>query len=104
MEFANVYFVSGPMLGGKSVSLNIDGLSELAHVSVEVIDAKTFRPVPGYSSQECQPVESGLQSQVTWQARRELPGTSGPVRNRVNYGGARPEDPRLYAIYVKKAA
>ena len=99
------HVISAPIdLGGRpaQVFLNVDGLSEYAQVTVEVLDER-FRPVAGYSSGECVPLESGLRQPVAWRSRRLVDATGGSIRLRLNYTGIRPEDPRLYAIYVEPA-
>ena len=97
--------ISAPIDLGRrpaQVFLNVDGLSEYAQVTVEVLDER-FRPVAGYSSGDCLPLESGLRQPVAWRSRRLVDGTGGSIRLRLNYTGIRPEDPRLYAIYVEPA-
>ena len=100
------HVISAPIdLGSRpaQVLLNIDGLSEYAQVTVEILNER-FRPVAGYAAGDCLPLESGLRQPVAWRNRRLVDGTGGPIRIRLNYTGIRPEDPRLYAIYVEPAA
>ena len=100
------HVISAPIdLGGRParVALNVAGLSQLAQVTVGVLDER-FRPLDGYSHRDCRPLESGLKQPVTWRRRAVVEGTGGPIRLRVNYAGIRPEDPQLYAIYVEPAA
>lgn len=82
------------------VALNVDGLSEYAQVTVEILD-EHFIPVQGYSSDDCLPLESGLDQQVTWKDRTLVNKKDGAFRIRLNFAGVRPEDPKLYAIYVE---
>ena len=56
-----------------------------------------------FASSECMPLESGLRQPVAWRSRRLVDGAGGSIRLRLNYTGIRPEDPRLYAIYVEPA-
>ena len=100
------HVISAPIdLGSRpaQLSLNVDGLSEYAQVTVDILDER-FRLVAGYAAGDCLPLESGLMRAVGWRSRRLLDGTGGPIRIRLNYAGIRPEDPRLYAIYVEPAA
>ena len=83
------------------VALNVDGLSEHAQVTVEILDEQ-FSPVEGYTAGECLPLESGLKQPVTWPGRDAVK-VDRPFRVRLNYTGIRPEDPKLYAIYVESA-
>ena len=57
----------------------------------------------GIRTSECLPLESGLRQPVAWRSRRLVDGAGGSIRLRLNYTGIRPEDPRLYAIYVEPA-
>lgn len=92
----------------QKVFLNVDGLGEYAGVRVEVLDLE-FRPVAGYSG-EGSPIlrESGLRVPVRWKEGNTLPKSDGPVRLLLNFGqlspdSIRPEDARLYALYVGQA-
>ena len=99
------HVISAPIdLGSRpaQLSLNVDGLSEYAQVTVEILDER-FRPVSGYSHRECLPLQSGVRQQVAWDNRELVEAAGGSIRIRVNYTGIRPEDPRLYAIYVDPA-
>ena len=84
--------------GGGKVSLNIDGLSEHAGVTVEIQDEQ-FKPMDGYSRQDCLPLESGFKQPVEWK-KNKVVKTNGSFRIQLNYVGIRPEDPKLYALYV----
>ena len=46
------------------------------------------------------PNEPGLAQPVVWGDKKEVI-TNGPIRIRVDFTGVRPEDLRLYAIYVQ---
>ena len=41
----------------------------------------------------------GLRQQVCWKDRDQV-AADGPIRLRANFGGLRPEDVRLYAMYL----
>ena len=89
-----------------SVSLNVSGLGEYASVRVEVLD-EAFRPVNGYSGDEAAVVrESGLRVPVRWRNGEVLPKSDRPIRLAIRFGPMgpeciRPEDIKLYALYVK---
>ena len=85
------------------VAVNADGLSEHAQLAVELLDER-FVPLPGYAAGDCDPMESGLRQRVSWGGRSTVSGVEGAFRVRVNFAGLRPEDPKLYAIYVERAA
>ena len=99
------HFISSPIdLEGEParVAMNIDGLSEHSNVSVEIQNER-FEPIPGYTAEDCtEPIESGLRKEVRWGEQEVLGGMKGPVRIRVNFEGIRPEDIKLFAIYLTK--
>ena len=99
------HFISAPIdLEGEParVAMNIDGLSEHSKVSVEIQNER-FEPIPGYTAEDCtEPIESGLRKEVRWGEQEVLGGMKGPVRIRVNFEGIRPEDVKLFAIYLTK--
>ena len=95
--------VSCPIeLGGPGcrVFLNADGLGEHSQLAVELLGLD-FTPLPGYSGADCIPVtRPGLRQAVSWRGREALDTLAGPVRVRVDWKGVRPEDARLYAVYL----
>jgi len=97
------HFISCPVQlgsGGARVFVNADGFSEHNHITVEILD-REFKGVKGYSGEDCTPIaEDGFRQQVVWRDRQTIDGPDHPVRIRVNYGGVRPEDIRVYAVYV----
>lgn len=97
------HLISCPMkldYAGARVFLNADNLSEHTELTVELLD-RQFQSLPGYSAEECIPVRtSGFRQAVTWRGKQQLDAFSQPVRVRVNFGGIRPEDAKLYAVYV----
>jgi hypothetical protein len=97
------HLISCPMKldrAGARVFVNADGLSENSELTVELLD-REFRKIPGYSGANCIPLRaSGLRQAVSWRTRQDLEAFSHPIRVRVNFGGIRPEDAKLYAIYV----
>ena len=81
--------------------LNIDRVNQYSGVTVEILDER-LNPLPGYTRQECAPLAgSGYNQEVTWGDRDTVGCETGRVRIRVDFGGLRPEDLRLYAIYLK---
>jgi len=99
------HFVSAPIdLEDKParVFLNVDGLSEHAHVTVEVI-SEHLEELSGYSQNDCvRLAQSGLREPVRWQSCERIESTRGPVRLRLRFGGLRPEDIKIYALYVEE--
>ena len=82
------------------VFVNADGLSEHSELTVEVLDEQ-FRPVKGYSGDACIPLrESGLRQSVSWEGKGDTLDAGTPFRLQITYGGLRPEDVKLYALYV----
>ena len=98
------HFISAPIdLEGKParIYLNLDGLSEYSRLSVEIIDER-FEPLANYSRDNyVEPVESGLRQRVAWKNGETIEGVDGPLRIRVNFEGIRPEDIKLYAVYLE---
>ena len=102
--------IARPQLNLVTCTLRADGaprvyanaaLSEHCPLSVEVLD-EGFHPLPGYSGSGCVPLSgNGLRQPVRWQGGEVLQAAGGVFRLRVNYGaGLRPEDARLFALYV----
>jgi len=82
------------------VTLNVDGLSEYSAITVEILDEQ-LRKLSAYSGDVCEPITiSGLKQRVTWQGKDIIEGISSPIRIRINFSGVRPEDIKLYAIYL----
>jgi hypothetical protein len=124
---ASAHFVTCPLrLSGPSqLWANVAGLGEHSELQVEVLDER-FNPIDGFagdsaavltdleqtaSSEPAQLVPGqaaeasagdmpGLRVPVVWKNSPTLPGGNGPIRLRVNFAGVRPEDIRLYAMYV----
>ena len=97
------HFISCAMLADRSrakVFANAEA-SQNSPLTVEVLDEQ-FRPLPGYSGDDCVAlVEDGFRQPVRWKNEEVLPGAGKAFRLQVNYGaGVRPEDARLYALYV----
>ena len=100
------HFVSAPIdLEGAAARLavNVEGINAHSSITAEIQD-QAFRPVPGYDHGASQgPGGPGLAQTITWQNRDVIDGVTGPIRVRVDFGGVRPEDVRLYAAYLDPA-
>ena len=105
MDDVSPHCISCPIeTGGSQTRLhaNVDGLSELTSLTVELLD-EHFRPLPGYSGEDSVPLKvSGLREPVAWKGKAAVSGLKGAFRVRVNFLGVRPEDARLYAIYLSE--
>ena len=97
------HFVSAPidLEGGTArLTVNVEGINEHSSITVEIQD-HAFRTVPGYERDASQgPTGPGLAQPVTWLGKNAIDGVSGLIRVRVDFGGVRPEDVRLYAVYL----
>jgi hypothetical protein len=83
------------------VYANVDGITEHCELTVELLDEQ-FRPLAGYAGDACIPLRTpGLRQPVGWK-ERDAVAVDGAVRLCVNFGGLRPEDARLYALYVSE--
>ena len=101
----NAHLLSCPLhldRPGGRMFINADGLSEHCCLRVEICDL-SFRRLPGYSAEDCILLtESGLRQPVTWRNRTTLEKFDRPIRIRVSFEGLRPEDARVYALYVSQ--
>jgi hypothetical protein len=85
------------------VYANVDGLGEHSSVLVELCDEQ-FQPLPGYSGADCVPLQTpGLRQHIRWREHETITGVEEPVRLRVSFCGLRPEDIKLFAIYISAA-
>ena len=98
------HFVSAPIdLEGRSAQLflNLDGISAHSGVNVEIVDEK-FNKLAGYGAEVCiAPTTGGFEQAVRWQEQESIHHASSPIRLRVNFMGERPEDVRLFALYLR---
>ena len=104
---ANPHFVSTPIdLEGGAARLAVNGGGSNEHSSITGgIQDQAFRPVPGYEPDASRgPPGPGLAQAVAWRGRDVIDGVTGPIRVRVDFGGVRPEDVRLYAVYLDPAS
>ena len=97
-------------LQGKSVklSLNVDGVSNTGGSATVEMLTEQFKPIPNFSGQNSLPITTaGLRIPVVFGTAdcnsRAFEATSGRVRVKVSVAGVRPEDVKLYAIYVDVA-
>jgi hypothetical protein len=101
------HFVSAPIdLENRAAELllNIDGLGEHSGITVEVLDER-FNPLAGYTADQClAPTTGGFDQSVRWQNSATIQNAAGPIRLRVNFSGLRPEDVRLFALYLREVA
>jgi len=101
----DAHFISAPIdLESKParIYMNVDGLSEYNRVNVEILDEK-FKEIPSYSRAECiGPEESGLHQLVEWKNQKVVEKVKSPIRIRVNFKGIRPEDSKIYALYIER--
>ncbi len=97
------HVISAPIRLGRAggrVFLNADVFSPHGRMTVELLDER-FGRLAGYSADDCVAIQDGgLRIPVRWRTGESIPPTERPIRLRVNFGGARPEDCRLYAAYV----
>ena len=107
MDDVQPHCITCPVDAGASgvrVYANVDGLSENSWLSFELLDERFF-PLPGYSGDNSALLNtSGLREPVVWKNTGSVKGVEGAFRLRVNFLGLRPEDARLYAIYISEAA
>lgn len=83
------------------IELNVSGISDYSKVSVSIL-YENFAPIPGYGRVECNEImESGYQVPVSWQHKLMVNGQK-KFRVRVDFEGVRPEDVKLYAVYLKE--
>lgn len=98
------YIISQPIsLDGKpaKVFINADGLGGYSALVVSVLTEK-LELLPGYGPEECTEIkESGFRQVVHWKNRTDI-SSEQPVRLRIDFTGIRPEDARLYAIYLEE--
>ncbi len=97
------HFITCPLkLGGEAakIFINADGLSENTYLQLELLDEQ-LRSIPGYSGNDSALIKKGgLRQAVSWKGNRDLKNFNYPIRIRISYMGLRPEDVRVYAIYL----
>lgn len=99
------HFVSAPIdLQGKGAQLllNVDGIGEHSGITVAVLDER-LNQLADYSAAAClAPAQGAFEQQVVWQGHDYIEYNKGPIRLRVNFTGLRPEDVKLYALYLRE--
>lgn len=72
-----------------------------SRMRAELIDAKTRKPLPGFSLAECEGISGDhIDTVVTWGGKATLPGKSMSVRLRVELVAGE-ESPNIYAFWFK---
>ena len=102
IEKTEPYFISCPLDIDRPfrVFVNGSGISMQSRLKVEVLDEQ-FKPLADYSGDKSAVLyESGLRRPVLWQGKERLDGFEHSIRLKVSWGGERPEDAYLYAMYV----
>ena len=98
------YVISQPIsLDGDAanVYVNADGLGEYSGIEVSVVSER-FEPISGYGIGEGAEIkQSGFRQPVRWK-NHEAINADKPIRIRVDFTGIRPEDVRLYAVYLEQ--
>ena len=80
--------------------MNVAGINEHSTLSVEILD-REFQVISGYDHSASRgPDGTGFSQSMTWQNHALVENVNGQIRVRVNFGGLRPEDVRLYAVYI----
>ena len=95
------HFITCPLRAerGARIAVNVDGVGRHAELRVEALD-EGFRPLSGLSGAASRPItESGLRQEVRWVDRAAI-DVDGAFRLKVTAAGVRPEDVKLYAVYV----
>jgi hypothetical protein len=111
--------------GDVKLSANVDGLGQHSELRFELLD-EHFHPIDGFSGDAAAVLTAldttadgqdiirvpgdagaeesgevpGLRVPVEW-AQGKIPGGKGPVRIKTTFGGVRPEDAHLYAMYLE---
>ena len=105
-EYTNPHCITCPIdLRGRTatVAINAQGLSLENKLRVAALDER-MQPITGYGLNDCSPVtEDGFHTPVSWKGKQVLEGIDGPVRLRINWDCARPDDVFFYAGYIESA-
>jgi len=89
-----------PTGGPFEVFVNVDGVSEHACVTLELLDER-FYPIAGCSGDDRARVDRpGLRQPVTWRDVPMLRNVRGPFRLKINFEGLTVDKIKLYAVYV----
>ena len=96
------HFVTCPFTIDKptSVLANVDGLSQYSELKVEVL-TKEFIPIPELSGDNAIPLKkSGLKEPISWKSGNSINSSVKEFRLKVTSAGIRPEDVKIYALYL----
>ena len=86
--------------GSARLWVNVDGLSQDAAVSIELVD-ETDRPLPGYSGDSAAMVrQAGLRVPVVWKHGDRVHGLDQPFAVKITFEGNEAGSVKLYALYV----
>ena len=100
------HFLSAPIeLDGKSavLSINIEGITKHSTITVELQD-QAYRAISGYEAEvSIGPTEGGFAQIIAWNDHTLIEDLDIPFLVRVNFEGLRPEDIRIYAVYLETA-
>jgi hypothetical protein len=58
--------VSVEGMRNRRLLVNVDGIGDHGKIGVELLDADTMEPVPGFKRADCRPIATGLDVPVTW--------------------------------------
>lgn len=88
--------IAAPEGARKSLTVNVENLSgKTGALAVEVLDATTDRPLPGFTAADCiPPASDGLAARVAWKGGNHLPHGK-PIRLRYALSG---QGVRLYSF------
>ena len=96
------HFVTCPFTVDKATSIfaNVDGLSQYSELKVEVL-TKEFIPIPELSGDNAIPLkQSGLKEPISWKSGNTINSSVKEFRLKVTCAGIRPEDVKVYALYL----
>lgn len=83
-----------------TVYANVDGLGQYGELKVEVL-TKEFIPIPSLAGGNSIPLQkSGLREKISWKNTASLDPSLGQVRLKVTSSGVRPEDVKIFALYL----
>ncbi len=85
----------------QSFYVNAEGLGADASLKVELLSA-TLQPIAGFSGADAAIVtQDGFQTPIAWKGKASVEGLPDRIRLRVTYQGAKMEDIRFCALYIK---
>jgi hypothetical protein len=97
------HFISAPLRvgDGARIFVNADGLGAESRLRVTVLSEQLV-PLDGYAAGDAIPItDSGFGRSAAWRRKGDLGRQGRPIRVRVDWEGTRPEDARVYAVYVQ---